>query len=375
MSKILLLTLEYPPRIGGIAAYTCQQARHWPDKSDQIIVYAPKMAGDVDFDQHNPWLVLRRQPYFWLIWPRWLRMLVQVWQIIRREKVDIVHVHHVLPAGYVVYLLNKLKKIPYILFFHGLDFGYALKTKSKIRKLAKIGQSAEKIVVNSNFVKNRVIEKFPHWTDKIQIVYPCPSLEDTVIDGNKLKKLRQKYNSNSRPLIFTCARLVARKGQDMVIKSLLEVIERVPNVLYLICGRGNYKIELEKLVKQYNLAKNVEFIDFISKEDLPYLYSLADVFVMPARELADMDVEGFGIVFLEANLYGRPVVAGRSGGMPEAVEDGRTGILVNPLSIEEISRAIISLLTDNELADKLGRQGQDRVMSRFSWEVQFGKML
>lgn len=372
--KILILTLEYPPQIGGIAAYTYRQAKHWPVKSDQVIVYAPKMAGDASFDRQNPWPVIRRQPYFRLIWPHWLRMLIQVWQIIRQEKVDMIHVHHVLPAGYVVYLLNKLKRIPYILFFHGLDFGYALKTKSKAKKLAKVGQLAEKIVVNSNFVKNRVIEKFPDWTNKIQVIYPCPSLENTVIDSNKLEELKQKYNPDHLPTILTCARLVARKGQDMVIKSLPKVVGQVPDFRYLICGQGDYKAELEKLVKQYNLAKNVVFIDFVPQDELPYLYSLADVLAMPARELADMDAEGFGIVFLEANLFGRPVIAGKSGGMPEAIDHGRTGILVDPLSVEEISQAIVKLLTDKELANHLGQQGQARVRSQFSWEIQLGKL-
>lgn len=374
MSKILLLTLEYPPQIGGIAAYTYQQAKHWPIKSDQIVVYAPKMANGVSFDRQNPWPVIRHRPYFRLIWPHWLRMLVQVWQMLRQEKIDMIHVHHVLPAGYVVYWLNKFKRIPYILFFHGLDFGYALKTKSKAKKLAKIGQAAKKIVVNSNFVKNRILEKFPHWVDKIQVVYPCPSLANTIIKSDKLEVLKQEYNPDHRPVILTCARLVARKGQDMVIKSLPEIIRQVPDVLYLICGQGDYKVELTKLVEQNNLGKNVEFIDFVSPDDLPYLYALANVFVMPARELPNMDIEGFGIVFLEANLFGRPVVAGKSGGMPEAVEDGRTGILVDPSSIKDISQAIIKLLTDPELANQLGRRGQARVKSQFNWSIQLGKL-
>ena len=144
--KTLIITLEYPPQIGGVASYTYNLAKNNPD----AVVYAPKMEGDVDFDKKNQWKVIRAKPYFWFVWPRWFRMLWQVWRLAKLEKIDMIYVHNALPVGYVAYLLKKFRKIPYVVFFHGTDLELGIKNKKN--KLKKICAAAQKIVVNSDYL-------------------------------------------------------------------------------------------------------------------------------------------------------------------------------------------------------------------------------
>jgi len=159
---------------------------------------------------------------------------------------------------------------------------------------------------------------------------------------------------------------VARKGFDMVIRALPGLRQTIPDVTYLIVGAGPYRDELESLAVATGVRDHVVFAGMIPHKELPDVYALSDVFVMPSREqLEKSDVEGFGLVFLEASSCGKPVVGGRSGGVPEAVEDGATGLLVNPHETEEIAGTLARLLTDTDLAKRLGQEGRRRVVRDF----------
>jgi phosphatidylinositol alpha-1,6-mannosyltransferase len=159
-----------------------------------------------------------------------------------------------------------------------------------------------------------------------------------------------------------------------VIEALPEIIKKVPNVIYLICGKGPHKKKLISLVNKNNLSDYVKFLGQLPQEDLTAYYQLCDVFIMPSRQLPNGDVEGFGIVFIEANLFGKPVIGGRSGGIPEAILDGQTGVLVNPIDIINIADAAIQLLTDKTLSQRLGQQGQIRARNDFDWKIQTEKI-
>jgi len=169
-------------------------------------------------------------------------------------------------------------------------------------------------------------------------------------------------------IILTVGGLVARKGHDMVIRALPRLRQTVPDVMYLIVGDGPYRTQLETLAVALGVQDHVIFVGKVPGEYLPDIYALSDVFVMPSREQLNVcDVEGFGIVFLEANACGKPVVGGRSGGIPDAIIDGVTGLLVNPHDPEDIANALARLLTDGDLAVRIGRQGRLRVASDFNW--------
>ena len=190
------------------------------------------------------------------------------------------------------------------------------------------------------------------------------------LDKFNLKHKNQEIVDNLKlernKVILTVGRLVKRKGVDIVITSLPRVLEKVPNAIYLVVGEGPDRRNLEKLAEELNLRGKVIFTGFVSDADLPKYYTVCDVFIMTSRDI-NGDIEGFGIVFLEANACAKPVIGGKSGGMYDAVEDGISGILVDPTSVDEISQTVIMLLTDEEIAMRMGKQGRDRVEREFSY--------
>jgi phosphatidyl-myo-inositol dimannoside synthase len=155
---------------------------------------------------------------------------------------------------------------------------------------------------------------------------------------------------------------------------LPEVTEKIPNLVYLIVGNGKkYGDDLEALALQHKVLDHVTICEDIPDTNIPSYYDMADVFIMPARQIGS-DVEGFGIVYLEANSFGKPVIAGKSGGASEAVIDGQTGILVDPENVSEIAKAIIHLMDNQEYASKLGANGKFRVADEFQWSKQVLKL-
>jgi phosphatidylinositol alpha-1,6-mannosyltransferase len=169
-------------------------------------------------------------------------------------------------------------------------------------------------------------------------------------------------------IILTAGNLVARKGHDMVIRALPRVRTIVPDVTYLVVGDGPHREELARLARSLGVRDRVVFAGRAEESDLPAFYALADVFIMASRVRPEEgDVEGFGIVYLEASACGKPVIGGRSGGVPEAIVEGVTGLLVNPMDHEEIAHALATILNDREFATRLGAEGQARVARDFTW--------
>jgi len=179
-----------------------------------------------------------------------------------------------------------------------------------------------------------------------------------------------RHHLQEKNVVLTIARLVERKGIDVVIKAMPMVLEAIPNVVYLVIGLGPYKGKLERLARDLGLEGRVIFVGHVSDEELPLYYCACDVFVLVSRTLTDKgEMEGFGIVYLEAGACGKPVVAGRGGGVEEAVEDGVTGLLVDPLDVGEIAEAIVRILKDKELAKRLGENGRKKAMKQPDWSA------
>jgi phosphatidylinositol alpha-1,6-mannosyltransferase len=163
--------------------------------------------------------------------------------------------------------------------------------------------------------------------------------------------------------------LIERKGHDRVLSALPRIVEHFRDTLYCIVGIGPYEGKLREQVKRLNLEESVRFMGRVSEEELVFLYNACQVFVMPSREISEGGhVEGFGIVYLEANACGKPVIGGRSGGVLEAIREGQTGWLVDPDSASDLADKIIDLLSHPEKAQALGEQGLQWVRKTFNWE-------
>src|SRR3989339_1493259 len=172
MRRTLIITLEYPPQVGGIASAVYNLASHLPP--NETVVWAPEMPGEKDFDAKNAWKTYRGQPYYRLFWPRWLKLYFQIRKIVRQEKIERVFVHHVLPVGYVAKMIKNAGKIPYTIFFHGTDLEVGAKFKKG--RLENICRSADKIIVNSKFLSEKLsasLRKIDN--NKVRILHPCPA--------------------------------------------------------------------------------------------------------------------------------------------------------------------------------------------------------
>ncbi|PSQ74941.1 MAG: glycosyltransferase family 1 protein, partial [Bacteroidetes bacterium QH_6_63_17] len=180
-------------------------------------------------------------------------------------------------------------------------------------------------------------------------------------------QLRQHLDLTAQPLLLTVGRLVRRKGIDTVLRALPTIIQTCPDVAYVIAGTGPDRPRLERLAACLGVRDRLCFVGDIGHDRLPLYYSAADLFVMPARQ-DPPDVEGFGLVFLEANACGTPVVGAATGGIPEAIRDGETGLLVPPDAPGVLADAARRLLANPGLANTLGRQGRERVLNDANWD-------
>ena len=203
---------------------------------------------------------------------------------------------------------------------------------------------------------------------KMQLIYPA-------VDPERFKPLDAAMVRSGRRVILSVSRLVERKGQDQVIRALPSVLVKVPQAEYWIVGEGPMRPSLERLAQELGLEEKVQFLGVLNSEQLVPMYNQCDVFAMPSKECQDSGhVEGFGIVFLEANACGKPVIGGRSGGMPEAIEEGKSGLLVDPENSRELADALTRLLTDSTLAAELGAYGRQRVLTQLNWHSTLSAM-
>lgn len=325
MKRVLLFTLEYPPDRGGIATYL--HALH--------------------YDLPNVTVV---RPQSWLWWPRWVPMVFQLLWLIKKEHFEFVAVSHALPVGYAALKIWWLLRIPYGVFVHGLDVKFATKSPWKRWWFERILRRARWIVANSSFTKDAVS---PYAGDTpILVLRPCvPSLAP-----------REKKPDHGHALL-TVSRLVARKNHLAVIRACAALHSQFPDLTYTIVGDGPERPALVRAIKEHHLADCVTIVSNATDVARDAYYASADIFVLPTISKGD-DVEGFGLVFLEAARHGLPVIAGRGGGVEDAVVDKVTGILVDPLDQHALEQALVRLLQNSAERGRLGEQARD-IMTKF----------
>jgi len=372
--RTLVLASAFPPACGGVERFIYQLCR---GLEGQLVVIAPQTPGDQQFDVAQSFEI-RRVSKLPLAIPgsTALSLSISLTKELARARPDLLICAHISVAG-LAYIVKKLINVDYVVFAHGAELIGSLQW---VRQ--RLFKSAGLIVAVTHFTRSRLIDMGVNG-QKIVVLNPGIDTE-WFRPGYDVSCVRNKYGLVGKRVLLTVGRLAANeqyKGHDMVIRALPIVLQVIPNTVYLIVGTGDDRERLEHLARQEGVENHVIFAGFVPDDELPAYYCAADVFVMPSREIIEGDTfkyEGFGIVYLEANSCGIPVIGGRSGGVPEAVLDGVTGLLVEPTSKEAIAAAIIRLLSDVELANKLGLQGRQRVIREFDRRViaaNFEKML
>ena len=354
--KILLFTLEYPPFHGGVANYYGNLVKYWP-KPDDIFA----------LNNNNGGLISNKLPFL-----KWLPAHFALNKKIKQEKIKHILVGQILPLGTVALVYAKFYKIKYSIILHGMDLTYAMKLPRKKWLTGKILQNADKIICVNSYVAEMARQAFPGVKQKIVVVNP--GIENNFTrDEQSMRQLKEKNNLTDKIILLSVGRLVKRKGFDKVIEAMPEILKQVTNLVYMIIGEGseikNWKLKIEN----FGLEKQVKIINQVTDQERDNWYNAGDIFIMPSRNIGG-DFEGFGIVYLEANLAGKPVIAGRSGGVEDAVIDGLNGLLVDPEDTGQIARAIVKLALDAGLRQKLGEQGRERALKDFNWEKQINKI-
>ncbi len=352
IKKLLLLTLEYTPQSGGIAMYLHGLVTH-AHAHITVVAHA-----DASTKIHKG-VTYTKLLFGKFVWPRWLLGTFKVVKMLREDRYDAILISHVAPVGYMVLLARLLvrQKVPYILCCHGMDIARPRRSVWKRLWVAAILTHAHSIIANSNYTRS-LVESYGIPATKITTVYPG------IIDT----PLAAAAHTRPQPIVLSLGRLVMRKGFDCVIMALPQVVREVSHVKYIIAGDGPDKQRLKKLSYALGVHTHLWFPGHVDEQKKTALLQSARVFVMPSRDIAG-DVEGFGIVFLEAALHGVPSIGSTSGCIPEAIEDTLSGVLVDPMSTDEIARALVTILINKELADNMGTYARQRVLAQFTWNT------
>ncbi|MDO9399090.1 MAG: glycosyltransferase family 4 protein [bacterium] len=356
--KTLLFTLEYPPWRGGVANYYGNLVKYWPEPSEVFVL-----------DKKNGLI------------NNWFFALLKLWQVVKQKKINYVLVGQILPLGTATYLISKIIKIKYAVFLHGMDFTFAVQRPEKRWLIKRILKNSDKIICCNNYVAGLAQKFYPEIKNKVVVVNPGVELNNQLAITN-YELLKKKYSLDNKIILLSIGRLVKRKGFLEVIESLPEVLEKIPNLVYVIIGDGVELNNLQTKISELKLSDKVFIITNVNDQERNNWLNLCDIFIMPAKDI-NGDFEGFGIVYLEANMAGKPVIAGNSGGVGDAVIDNFNGLLVGSLASKaleaklpkSLSNVIIELAEDPSLRQKLGEQGRQRAIKEFNWNKQARKIL
>ncbi len=370
MKNILLITHDFPPRLGGVAQYLSGLYRRYPSDKltillDQNLKKSDKSAQDIwKVNEHPPTMLYTRFFSRWL-WPRWFFLFIRVWRLQKQYQFDEIHCSHVLPIGTICYWIQKKLGTPYRIYFHGMDILLAKKKRFAKKRLINILRNAKTLVANSKFTAAQVQQIVPNRQD-IMLWYPhVDAPQESHLAAQE--SLRSQYALEGKILMITVARLVARKGIDQTLIALAQVVKTHPNVAYAVIGEGPESARLQALMQQYQLQNNVRFIGAVSASEKAVWYQIADVYIMPTQQ-SGTDVEGFGMSYIEAASYGKSSIASDAGGAPEAVLQGKTGVVVPAGDIPSLAHAMIYLIGDQSTREQMGAQAKARYTQEFSWQ-------
>jgi phosphatidylinositol alpha-1,6-mannosyltransferase len=362
----LLITMDFPPREGGLQTWAFELARHLHRLGGPVTVLARKpTAANRAFDRRLSFPVWRMGGHDWDHYGHLYVAYYLLKFLALRGHKPLVYATH-WKTGLVPAVLGSLIGMKVLIGAHGLEI---LKEKGILQRwlIRQAFRHAHRGIAVSSFARQALIRLGVPEAKLVRI--PNGVDTKTFCPGKRPSDLIGRYHLEDRKVILTLARLVPRKGQDQVIRALPAVLQKVPDAVYLVAGKGGDEARLRALADSLGLGGRVIFCGYVPADEVVDHYRLADVYVMASREIEETgDVEGFGISFLEAGACRVPVIGGRSGGVSDAVIDGVTGLVVDPEDPDRIAGAIVRLLTDEEYAGRLASAARRRIVENLQWE-------
>jgi len=367
MDKTLIVTNDFPPRPGGIQTFVHNMAVRMP--GERITVYASTWRDGSEvarFDAEQPFQVIRDRSTMLLPTPRVTRRAAE---ILRAEGCGSVWFGAAAPLGLMAPALRRAGAGRLLGMTHGHEAAWAQLPGSR-QLLRRIGAGTDTLTYLGEYTRSRIAAAVgPQAAARMRQVPPGVD-EKTFHPDSGGAALRAGLGLADRPVVVCVSRLVPRKGQDTLIRALPGVLAAVPDAVLLIVGDGPYRADLERLAVRTGVADSVRFTGAVPWSELPAHYGAGDVYAMPCRtRRGGLDVEGLGIVYLEASATGLPVVAGDSGGAPDAVLEGETGYVVPGRDLSALTDRLVTLLLDPALRARLGARGREWVEQNWRWDL------
>lgn len=368
MKKILFVTNDFGPRAGGIQSFIMGLVERLP--TDSVTVFTSSQGDTSAYDAK--WrgdygvAVIRDRSRMLLPTPRVARALKLVAQ---QGGFAAACFGAAAPLGLLASTLRKTGITRIVSLTHGHEVWWA-KVFPFSLAIRRIGDTVDVLTYLGEFTRCNIS---PALSPKAReaMVQIAPGIDTAHFSPAAMpSQLRNELGLSNKSVIVSVGRLVPRKGQDRLIEALPIIRNAIPNVHLLLVGEGSYRKTLEKLVEEKQVKDLVTFVGRVAYTKLPAYFRCGDIFAMPTRSrMAGLEVEGLGIVYLEASGCGLPVIAGNSGGAPDAVVDGVTGVVVDGTNINEIAAAIVRVLSDPAKMKAMGAAGNEWVTSNWSWDI------
>lgn len=374
MRKTLIVTNDFPPRPGGIQAFLHSMALRLDPSG--VVVYASTLNRTREgaeetarFDAEQPFTVVRDRAAMLLPTPRVTRRAVE---LLREHRCESVWFGAAAPLGLMAPALRRAGARRLVGTTHGHEAAWAQLPASR-QLLRRIGEGTDALTYLGEYTRSRIARALTPGAAARMVQLPPGVDEKTFHPGSGGSAVRERLGLSGRPVVVCVSRLVPRKGQDTLIRAMPRVLAAVPDAVLLVVGGGPYRRDLERLAAATGVERSVRFTGAVPWAELPAHYGAGDVFAMPCRtRRGGLDVEGLGIVYLEASATGLPVVGGDSGGAPDAVLEGETGWVVRggaPEAPEETADRVVTLLGDPELRARMGEKGREWVLAKWRWDL------
>jgi phosphatidylinositol alpha-1,6-mannosyltransferase len=287
-------------------------------------------------------------------------------RLVAAERIDMIHCGRCLPEGVMALALKLMTGVPYACYIHGEDIGTARCSRELRWLVERVLGNASFLIASSRYSERMLVEEWGLARGRIRVLYPG-------VDTNRFEpaspepEVRVALGWGDRPVVLTAGRLQLRKGHDQMIRAIAAVREAIPDALYAIAGDGEEQVALADLVEREGVGGHVQFLGEVDDDRLVQCYQQCDLFALPNRQVG-RDIEGFGIVLLEAQACGKPVIAGASGGTAETMRIPETGLVVSCEEPDALAAIVVELLTDPDRRARMGAAARDWVVERFDWE-------
>ena len=366
-NPVLFVTNDFGPRAGGIETFIIGLIQRRP--FGQTIVYTSFQENSERYDAE--WLtnygvrVIRDRSKILLPTPR---VAFHLRNIVKSEGITTAAFGAAAPLGLLSASIKRAGVRRTVALTHGHEVWWAKVFPFNLL-LRRIGSTVDVLTYLGEFTRNAISHGLTVQAQQ-SMVKIAPGIDVDHFLPTDSSALRKSLGLTGKKVIVSVGRLVHRKGQDRLIEAMPEILKTVSNAHLLLVGEGPHRDHLQKLIQEHRLEGSVTLIGRIDYKDLPLYICLGDIFAMPSRSrLMGLEVEGLGIVYLEASACGLPVLAGNSGGAPDAVVQNETGLVVDGTNNKEIADAAIELLTKVDLSKKMGAAGRRWIVENCRWEI------